>query len=103
MFGRASHAPGVKLVTPCRLTGQPVLISTVQPRGAYWLVDIQHDFILGRFRCHSDVVINHLLTVMMFAARNDSAYVACLYRVISMLLHEPIGFVHPALIVCHRG
>src|ERR1700730_12854131 len=100
MFGRIAHTPGVKLVAPGRFTSEPVWVSTVQPRWVYRLVGIQHDSILGHFVCYSDIVIDHPLTIMMLAPGNNPAHVSCFDRVVSVLLHEADGFVHPALIVC---
>ena len=39
----------------------------------------------------------------MFSARNDVAYVSALYRVVSIVCHKLISFVHVAFVVAYRS
>ena len=66
-------------------------------------VCIHHDFVIGGFLHCIQVVIVHPLSVVMFAAGDDVAYITALYGVVSIVCHKLVGFVHVAFVVAYRS
>ena len=70
--------------------------------GAYRLVGVDHDVVLGGLDNGVVIVVVDGLAVVPFGKGDDGADVAALDGVVAVLVHQVIGLFHPALVV-HRG
>lgn len=64
---------------------------------------IYTNLIVGGFLHGIEIVIIHPLTIMMFSPRNDITYITTLHRIISVINHELIGFIHMTFVVAYRS
>jgi hypothetical protein len=79
------------LCTTSRLIAYQVRISAAKTCRACCLMSIDHDMMLGSL-CHTiEIVIVQPLTIVMLTTRNDIAYIATLYRIVTILIHQVIG------------
>ena len=66
-------------------------------------MSIDHDVMFCSLFNAMKIVVNHALAVMIFAPWNDIAYISAFNGVITILIHELIGFLHATFIVCSAG
>ena len=72
-----------------------------QSRRAHGLVGVHHDAVLGGFGDGIMIVVVNRLAVVSFSVGNDGTHIAALDGVVSVLVHQVVGFLHPTLVV-HR-
>ena len=60
---------------------------------------VDHDAVLGSLGDGVVVVVDERLAVVVLAVGDDFAHIAALDGVIAILVHQVVGFFHPALIV----
>ena len=99
---RTDTVERLKFGTACRFLGNPVRISPVHTRRTNRLVRVYHNLILSRRFSYPVVVIDHPLSVVMLAARNNRSYITRFHGIIAVFLHETEGIVQLTLIVSHR-
>ena len=80
-----------------------VWIGTAKSCGSNRLVSIDHNVMFCSLLNAMKIVVNHALAVMIFATWNDIAYISAFNGVITILVHELIGFLHATFIVCCAG
>src|SRR5690554_7798636 len=71
--------------------------------GAYRLVGVDHDPVLGRFLQGVLVVVVDPLAVVVLTARDDVAHVTALDRGVVVAVHQLVGLVEVPLIVAAGG
>ena len=74
-----------------------------EARGAYCLVGVDHDMVLGGLDDGVVIVVVDGLAVVPFGKGDDGADVAALDGVVAVLVHEGVGFFHPAFVVDGGG
>ena len=62
-------------------------------------MSIDHNPILSRFFHHILKMINHRLTIMIFAEWYYRPHIACFHRIIPILFHKLKSFIHMTLII----
>ena len=85
-----------------RFVADEVRISPAQAGGPYRLVCVHHDVMLGCFGNCKEIMVHHPLAVVVFTAGKDITHISGFYRVISILVHQLVRFLHMALIVSDR-
>ncbi len=95
-------AEGLVLRAACRLVADQVGPGAAQSRGAHRLVGIDHDVVPGGQLHGMQVVVDHPLSVVVFASGQDVAHVAALHGVVSVAVHQRVGGLQVAFVVAHR-
>lgn len=86
-----------------RLVAYQVRISTANTGRTYCFMCIYHDFIIGCFLYRIEIMVVHPLSVMVFSTRDDVAHITTLYRVITIIGHKLVSFVHVSFVVTYRS
>ena len=66
-------------------------------------MSIHHNLIFGCFFYCILIMIYNPLIIMIFSSWENIAYIAALYNIVSIFLHELIRLVHVTLIVTNRS
>ena len=90
MFGWIApiRRPGIKLLTTKSFTRNKVGIGTPQTGGFDGLMGIHHHVVFGSGIHHLLVMIDHILTMMVFAFGQDFPHVAGFHRVDAQFVHQ---------------
>ena len=93
---------GLVLRAAGRLIADEVRIGTAETRRTRGLVGVDHDMMLGSLLHDIEVVVVHRLRVVMVATWDDVAYVAGLYGIVAVFVHQLESLFHVALVVLRR-
>ena len=96
---RLATAKGFIFGSAGRFVANQVRIGAAQPCGAYGFVAVDANLIIGGFLHGIEIVVVHPLSVVVFSARNDIAYIAAFHCIIAIIHHKLIGFVHVAFVI----
>ena len=91
------------LCAACRLVAYEVRPCAADAGGTCSLVSVHHDVVLGSGLDDALIVVVHQLRVVILAARDDVAYVACLHSIVAILVHKVESVLKVSLVVeCRR-
>ena len=76
-----------------------VRISAADTCRAYCFVSIHHNLVVCCFLHRIQIMIIHPLSVMVLATGNNIADITALYRVIAVIHHKLISFIHMTFVV----
>ena len=87
----------------CALVADHVGPGAAKAGRTHCLVGVHHDMVLGGLDDGVVIVIDERLAVVMLAVRDDISHITALYGIVSVLVHQGVGLLHPALVInCGR-
>ena len=99
---RLIASEGFIFCTTGRFITNQIRICTAQSSRANSLVCIHHNFMIRSFLHRIQIMIIQPLTVVVFTTWDDIANISTLHRIVTVIFHKLISFIHMTFIVTHR-